>query len=58
MLNALDAEMVEGLAAQVPLGRLAHADEIALAALFLTSPEAAYITGQVLAVDSGASMGH
>ncbi|MGY0466725.1 SDR family oxidoreductase [Kitasatospora sp. cg17-2] len=58
MLNTLGAEMVEGLAAQVPLGRLAHPDEIARAALFLTSPEAAYITGQVLAVDGGASMGH
>ncbi len=58
MLNALDAEKVEVLASQVPLGRLAHPDEIARAALFLTSPEAAYITGQVLAVDGGASMGH
>ncbi|MFJ1936896.1 3-oxoacyl-ACP reductase FabG [Kitasatospora sp. NPDC088160] len=58
MLNTLGAEKVEGLAAQVPLGRLARPEEIARAALFLTSPDAGYITGQVLAVDGGVSMGH
>ncbi|MFB8241676.1 SDR family oxidoreductase [Kitasatospora purpeofusca] len=58
MLDTLGAGTLGGLAAQVPLGQLAHSDEIARAALFLTSPEATYITGQVLAVDGGASMGH
>ncbi|MFJ6771250.1 SDR family oxidoreductase [Kitasatospora sp. NPDC091257] len=58
ILNALGAEEIEGLAAQVPLGQPARPDEIARAALFLTSSEAAYLTGQILAVGGGAPMGH
>ncbi|ANT54633.1 SDR family oxidoreductase [Mesorhizobium amorphae] len=38
---------------RVPMGRLARPDEIALAVRFLTSPQARYITGSVLAVDGG-----
>ena len=44
---------LEQLAATLPLGRPADADEIAAAALFLGSDEASYINGAVLAVDGG-----
>ena len=40
-------------AAQIPLGRLGTADEVAAAACFLASDEASYITGHVLAVNGG-----
>jgi len=40
-------------AAGVPLGRLAEPEDIASAAVFLASDEAAYITGAVLPVDGG-----
>jgi len=40
----------------VPLGRPATPEEIAPAAVFLASEEAAYITGHVLAVDGGLVM--
>jgi 3-oxoacyl-[acyl-carrier protein] reductase len=42
--------------AQIPLGRLGSADDIASAACFLASDEAAYITGHVLAVNGGMYM--
>lgn len=44
---------LDQLAATLPLGRPADADEIAAAALFLGSQEASYVNGAVLAVDGG-----
>ena len=57
-------EMTAGLTEQqeqavlqlVPLGRAATPEEIAPAAVFLASEEAAYVTGHVLAVDGGLVM--
>jgi len=43
-------------AAQIPLGRLGTGDDVAAAACYLASDEAAYITGHVLAVNGGMNM--
>ncbi len=42
----------------VPLGRYGSVEEVAATALFLASDGAAFITGAVLAVDGGISMGN
>ncbi len=41
---------------KIPMGRVAKPEEIAKAALFLVSEDAAYITGAVLPVDGGMSI--
>jgi meso-butanediol dehydrogenase/(S,S)-butanediol dehydrogenase/diacetyl reductase len=45
------------LAAWYPLGRVGEPDDVAAAALFLASPDAAWITGAVLPVDGGLTAG-
>ena len=42
--------------ASIPMQRLGAAEDVARAVAFLASEEAAYITGQVLAIDGGMSM--
>lgn len=41
---------------KIPLGRVAQPEEVARAALFLVSDDAAYITGVVLPIDGGMSL--
>jgi len=41
------------LARRTPMGRLGSSDEIAEAALFLATPAASFITGEILTVDGG-----
>jgi 3-oxoacyl-[acyl-carrier protein] reductase len=53
MTNALPDKTREALIERIPLRRLGAADDIAAAVCFLASDEAAYITGQVLAVNGG-----
>lgn len=43
--------------ASIPFGRMGTAEEIAEVALFLASPHARWVTGQVLAVDGGQMLG-
>ena len=41
------------MAARQPVGRMGRPDEIAAAALYLCSDEAAYVTGTGLVIDGG-----
>jgi 3-oxoacyl-[acyl-carrier protein] reductase len=59
--TAMTQEHVQGkareeLLARIPLGRIGAAEDIAAAVAFLCSPEASYITGQVIRVNGGLLM--
>jgi 3-oxoacyl-[acyl-carrier protein] reductase len=56
MTRAVNANAKVDWAAQIPLGRLGTADDVAAAVCFLASDEASYITGHVLAVNGGMYM--
>ncbi|HEY3932898.1 MAG TPA: 3-oxoacyl-[acyl-carrier-protein] reductase [Verrucomicrobiae bacterium] len=56
MTAELNAELKAAILKQIPLGKFGSAENIAETALFLASPAANYITGQVLTVDGGMVM--
>jgi NAD(P)-dependent dehydrogenase (short-subunit alcohol dehydrogenase family) len=51
--TSLSTTQWNDLTAKIPLGRLGEADEVAALAAFLLSPEAGYITGQIMHVNGG-----
>ena len=56
MTEGLNEKQREGILATVPMGRLGRGDEIAAAAVYLASDEAAYVTGHTLHVNGGMAM--
>jgi 3-oxoacyl-[acyl-carrier protein] reductase len=62
MIETDMSQVVRGIAGEqikkmIPLKRIGQAEEIAAAVAFLASDDAAYLTGQVLRVDGGLSLG-
>jgi 3-oxoacyl-[acyl-carrier protein] reductase len=54
--KAANPQLYNAIRASIPFGRMGTPEEIADAALFLASPYARWITGQILAVDGGENL--
>jgi 3-oxoacyl-[acyl-carrier protein] reductase len=57
MTVAIPENVMSGLLERIPYKRLAEPDEIAAVHAFLASDDASYITGQVIFVDGGVTIG-
>ena len=56
MTDALTEDQQTTIYARIPAGRMGTPEEVAAAALYLASPEAAYVTGATLHVNGGMAM--
>lgn len=56
MTDFLNDKQREGILAKVPMARLGTPEDIASAAVYLASEEAAYLTGQTLHINGGMAM--
>jgi 3-oxoacyl-[acyl-carrier protein] reductase len=56
MTAALPEAQQQALLSRIPAGRLGQGEDVAAAAIFLASREAAYVTGQTLHVNGGMAM--
>ena len=56
MTDKLNDEQKARILTQVPAGRMGDPGDIAAAVLYLSSPEAGYVTGAVLHVNGGMAM--
>ena len=57
MTDIADNPEIPFMESRTPLGRLGEPDEVAALCHFLASDEAAYITGQNIAIDGGLTAG-
>lgn len=56
MVAAVPPAVLEKIVAKIPVGRLAHADEIARGVAFLTADEGAFVTGSTMSLNGGQHM--
>ena len=56
MTDVLNEGQRDAILGRIPAGRLGQGEEIAAAAVYLASDEAAYVTGQTLHVNGGMAM--
>lgn len=56
MTNEVPQKVIDYVNSLTPAGRMGSADEVAAAVVFLASPAASYITGQVISVNGGLYM--
>ena len=56
MTDAMPPDILDAEVGRIPVGRIGMPTDIASSVLFLTSPDASFITGQVLSVNGGQLM--
>ncbi len=56
MVHAVSEKVLEGIIAQIPVGRLGKAEEIGALVAYLASDEAAFMTGAVVSINGGQYM--
>ena len=56
MVHAVPEKVLEGIVAQIPIGRLGRAEEIAGLVAYLASDEAGFVTGAVISANGGQYM--
>jgi 3-oxoacyl-[acyl-carrier protein] reductase len=56
--NSLGPDGLKAFETRVPVGRNGTPEDVAAVFLFLASPEAAYVTGQTIVVDGGATLAY
>jgi acetoacetyl-CoA reductase len=56
MVKSIRKDVLDKIVAGIPMGRLAHPEEIAALIAFLASEEAGYITGANIAINGGMYM--
>jgi acetoacetyl-CoA reductase len=56
MVTAMPEKALEKIIAQIPVGRLGRADEVARVVEFLADPDSSYITGEVYGINGGLYM--
>jgi len=57
MVADVAPKVLEGIIAQIPLGRLGKAEEVASAVVYLVSPEAAFFTGAIISMNGAQYLG-
>jgi 3-oxoacyl-[acyl-carrier protein] reductase len=57
MTRSTPADVIDKVLEQIPLGKMGRVEDVVNAVLFLASPRASYITGQVIHVNGGFFMG-
>jgi 3-oxoacyl-[acyl-carrier protein] reductase len=58
ILGLPPGQLTKKMEAEIPMGRVGTADEVAALITFLLSDDAAYITGQIITIDGGFKLNH